>query len=206
MTDGMGRARWLIVVLGSTLAFLGAASWPVTAASPALPAIRKDVPGLVLKGGVRPPRVPEAPQFAPLAASGSYDPDRTADKYAQFQQAAALPVSDATRWQDVGPVGVDNPPGYIGSAEQFDRVAGMASALAVDPADASGNTVFLGNMGGLWKSTDGGAHWTNLSDGKIPSAAVGAIALDPAHPGDIYVGTGITYLTISGDAYGTGFY
>ncbi|HXA29369.1 MAG TPA: hypothetical protein VN193_11565 [Candidatus Angelobacter sp.] len=149
----------------------------------------------------------ELAEAAPLAPGGGYDPNRVADKYSQFQQAAALPLAEANRsWRDVGPKGVDSPTGYSASTEQFGRIAGMGAALAADSNDPSGNTVYLGNMGGLWKSTDGGDNWTNLSDGKLTSAGVGAIALDPSRPDDIYVGTGITYLTLSGDTYGTGFY
>ena len=148
----------------------------------------------------------ELAQAAPLAPTGSYDPDRVADKYAQFQEAKALPLANSTPWKDVGPLGVDEPPANSANDEQFLRVAGMGSALAADTNDPSGNTVYMGDMGGLWKSTDGGDHWKNLSDGTITSAGVGAIALDPSRPNDIYVGTGIAYLTLSGDTYGTGFY
>src|SRR5260221_13024930 len=149
----------------------------------------------------------ELAEAAPLAPTGSYDPNRVADKFAQFQQAKALPLAQpGGTWQDVGPLGLDNPDGYSTSAEQFLRVAGMGSALAADTTDPTGNTVHPGNLGGLWKSTDGGDHWANLSDGTLTSAGVGAIALDPSRPRDIYAGTGISYLTISGDTYGTGFY
>jgi photosystem II stability/assembly factor-like uncharacterized protein len=82
----------------------------------------------------------------------------------------------------------------------------MGAAVVADPSDKSGNTVYIGGMGGLWRSTDAGAHWTNLTDGKLPRVAVGAIGLDPSRPNDIYVGTGISYLTLSGDANGTGIY
>lgn len=151
--------------------------------------------------------VAERSQSAPLAPTGSYDPDRIDDKLNQYRQAAALPVSMAdTKWRDVGPLGVDSTNNSGSSTEEFGRVAGMGAALAADSNDPSGNTVYLGNMGGLWKSSDGGDHWRNLSDGKLDTAAVGAIALDPSRPNDLYVGTGIAYLTLSGDAYGTGFY
>lgn len=149
----------------------------------------------------------ELAEAAPLAPSGSYDPNRVADKYAEFQQASGLPRAYATtRWRDVGPLGVDNPTGYSSSAEQFLRVAGMGAAITADTTDPSGNTVYMGDMGGLWKSTDGGDHWTNLADNRLTSAGVGAIGLDPSRPRDLYVGTGIAYVTLSGDTYGTGFY
>jgi hypothetical protein len=159
-----------------------------------------------IPGGFNPRAgLPDRRLMAALAPSNSYDPNRTEDKYAEFKKA--IPVANPELpWKDVGPLGVDNPPGYMGSTEQFGRIAGMGTALAADTNDPTGNTVFFGNMGGLWKSTDGGTNWKNLSDGKLTSAGVGAIGLNPNRPQDIYVGTGISYLTISGEAYGTGFY
>ncbi|HET6817819.1 MAG TPA: hypothetical protein VFH66_11390 [Mycobacteriales bacterium] len=124
---------------------------------------------------------------------------------AQDRQARQLPTVDGTRrWVSRGPYGVDMPPGYSQSGEQFERVAGMGAAVA-SPAGHP-DTVYIGNMGGLWRSTDAGAHWTNLSNGKLPRAAVGAIAIDPTDPKILYVGTGITFNSLSGDAVGTGIY
>jgi hypothetical protein len=121
------------------------------------------------------------------------------------RQATALPAVDADRhWVSRGPAGVDMPPGYSQSGEKFERVAGMGAAIASPPGQP--DTVYVGNMGGLWRSTDSGSHWTNLSDGKLPRVAVGAIAFDPAHPKTIYVGTGITFNSLSGDAVGSGIY
>ena len=47
-------------------------------------------------------------------------------------------------------------------------------------------------QGGVWKSTDYGADWTNITDGKIPAAAnpIGALAMAPSDPSVIYAGTG----------------
>jgi hypothetical protein len=42
-------------------------------------------------------------------------------------------------------------------------VAGRVTALAVDPANS--NVVYAGAAdGGVWKTTDGGIHWTPLTD------------------------------------------
>jgi hypothetical protein len=204
------RANALAAVVACALTLVGgAAALPAKSAGSgpdaAWAAAVRD--GKTIPAGYRLRAVPEAPQRAALAPTSAFDPNRASDKFAQFQQAAALPLANGNlHWQDVGPKGVDNPPGYSGSTEQFMKVAGMGAALASDTNDRTGNTVYFGNMGGLWKSTDAGANWRNLSDGKIASAGVGAIGLDPARPNDIYVGTGITYLTLSGDTYGTGFY
>ena len=137
---------------------------------------------------------------------GGIDPvDAVANSLHAARQAAALPTVDGgRRWISRGPVGVDMPPGYSQSGEQFERVAGMGAAIASPPGQP--DTVYVGNMGGLWRSTDSGNHWTNLSDGKLPRVGVGAIAIDPAHPKTIYVGTGITFNSLSGDAVGAGIY
>jgi hypothetical protein len=143
---------------------------------------------------------------AMLPAGADNENNNVADYLRYSRQAAALPTtSTKLHWVDKGPFGVDMPPGYSQSGERFARVAGMGSAVEVAPG-TGGKTVYIGNFGGLWKSTDAGKHWRNLTDGKIPRVAVGAIGLDPNHPKDIYVGTGISYLTLSGDANGTGIY
>src|SRR3954469_24262255 len=150
---------------------------------------------------------PEAGEDERLtAAPGSIDPvNAVAASLKADRQAAALPTVDAgRRWVARGPFGVDMPPGYSQSGEQFERVAGMGAAIASPPGHP--DTVYVGNMGGLWRSTDAGAHWTNLSDGKLPRVAVGAIAIDPAPPKTLYVGPGIPFNSLSGDAVGSGIY
>jgi photosystem II stability/assembly factor-like uncharacterized protein len=46
--------------------------------------------------------------------------------------------------------------------------------------------------GGVWKTTNAGQTWNNISDGKSTIASVGAIALAPSDPNVIWVGTGET--------------
>lgn len=147
----------------------------------------------------------ESPLLAPPDAVVA-DRDSVADQVAYAKQAASLPQAEAGRaWTNPGPFGQVDPPGYPTGSVRYARAAGMGVAVAVDPRDTSGNTVYIGNMGGLWKSTNGGSSWTHLGDSFLRSA-VGAVAIDPQHPDDVYVGTGIALLTISGDAAGTGVY
>jgi len=44
--------------------------------------------------------------------------------------------------------------------------------------------------GGVWKSSDVGLSWSNISDGHFKSASIGAIAVAPSDLNVLYVGTG----------------
>jgi photosystem II stability/assembly factor-like uncharacterized protein len=44
--------------------------------------------------------------------------------------------------------------------------------------------------GGVWKTTDGGTYWRNVSDGYFTTASVGALAVADSDPNVLYVGTG----------------
>ncbi len=93
--------------------------------------------------------------------------------------ASAGPVSTETlmgklKWRSVGP--------YIG---------GRVVAITGVPGNA--NLYYAGTVGGgIWKSTDEGLEWKNISDGKLPgpSPSIGAIAVAPSNPKIIYAGTG----------------
>lgn len=70
-------------------------------------------------------------------------------------------------------------------------VGGRVVAVAGVPQNP--NLFYMGSVdGGVWKSTDYGVHWENITDGKIPLGAnsIGAIAVAPSDPNVIYVGTG----------------
>ena len=44
--------------------------------------------------------------------------------------------------------------------------------------------------GGLWKTTDGGLNWNNISDGYFKSPSIGSIDVFQKDPSVVYVGTG----------------
>jgi photosystem II stability/assembly factor-like uncharacterized protein len=46
--------------------------------------------------------------------------------------------------------------------------------------------------GGLWKTTDGGENWAPITDGKITSASVGAVAVSETNPDHVWIGMGET--------------
>ncbi|HEY7142335.1 MAG TPA: glycosyl hydrolase [Methylomirabilota bacterium] len=59
--------------------------------------------------------------------------------------------------------------------------------------------------GGVWKTTDGGTYWENISDGYFRTAAVGALAVAESDPSVIYAGTGEATIRID-VSYGDGVY
>ncbi|HUQ46909.1 MAG TPA: hypothetical protein VM053_01550 [Gemmatimonadaceae bacterium] len=52
-------------------------------------------------------------------------------------------------------------------------------------------TFYMGSTGGgVWKTTDAGASWNNISDGYFASASMGSIDVADSDPNVIYAGTG----------------
>ena len=79
--------------------------------------------------------------------------------------------SSALRWRTIGPYR-----------------AGRARALAAVPGKPT--VFYIGfDNGGLWRSTDYGSNWQSLFDHEA-TGSIGAIAVAPASPNIIYVGTG----------------
>ena len=52
-------------------------------------------------------------------------------------------------------------------------------------------TFYMGAAGGgVWKTTDAGETWLNVSDGRIATGSIGAVAVAESAPSVVYVGTG----------------
>lgn len=61
-----------------------------------------------------------------------------------------------------------------------------ASGVIGDPL-----TYYMGTTGGgLWKTTDAGQQWSNISDGFFKTGSVGAVAVSESHTNIVYVGMG----------------
>jgi photosystem II stability/assembly factor-like uncharacterized protein len=72
--------------------------------------------------------------------------------------------------------------------------------LAIDPLNSS--VIYLGSdsNAGLFKSTDGGVNWTQLTGG-APSGAITSMAIHPTNSNIIYVGTAFgAYKSTNGGA------
>jgi photosystem II stability/assembly factor-like uncharacterized protein len=92
-------------------------------------------------------------------------------------------AASSNAWKAIGPQPT--------TGSFFGNVSGRVQSLAVDPRDASGNTVYLGGAdGGVWKTTDGGANWKPITDSAL-SLSAASLAIDSStNPSTIYVGTG----------------
>lgn len=63
--------------------------------------------------------------------------------------------------------------------------------VAVAGVPQQPRTFYFGSVGGgVWKTTDGGDQWVNITDGQLKTSSVGAIAVAPSDPNVIYVGMG----------------
>ncbi len=66
---------------------------------------------------------------------------------------------------------------------------GRVTAVTGIPGDRS--TFYMGSTGGgVWKTTDAGLTWRNVSDEAFASASVGAVEVAPSDPNVVYAGMG----------------
>jgi photosystem II stability/assembly factor-like uncharacterized protein len=91
--------------------------------------------------------------------------------------AGFLPSIDSTilktlKWRNVGP----------DRAGRSIAISGVVGQPKVGYFGATG--------GGLWKTTDGGEHWVNITDGQIHSSSVGAVAVSETEPNTVFMGMG----------------
>ncbi len=121
---------------------------------------------------------------------------RTVRAHANQASAATSPSSG---WTPLGPVPLASDATGDGF-QNYNQVSGRATAVAIDPADGSGNTVFIGGaQGGVWKSTNAATgvansvSWSPLTDDQA-TLSVGSIAIQPGNSNPaqslILVGTG----------------
>ena len=136
-----------------------------------------------------------------------------------FTTANAQTAGSATAWTDAALASVTNDTGDGG---KFNPGGFDISSMAVDPHDSSGMTVYATVMGfvgiggsapHLYRSTNGGASWLDVS-ANLPDAPANSVVVDPndantvyvAMDTGVYVTTSITSCTSSNcwDVYGVG--
>jgi len=138
--------------------------------------------------------------------------DRASESFRIFVTDPADPRS-STIWTPVGPAPIEEGAGTTINTS----AAGRVSAIAVDPSDPSGNTVYVGGAsGGVWKSTNfltddpDGPTYVPLTD-MGPNSAINIGALDVFGRGAdpdrsvVFAGTGeADDAVIPGLAFGDG--
>ncbi|MCZ6916275.1 MAG: glycosyl hydrolase, partial [Gemmatimonadetes bacterium] len=103
-------------------------------------------------------------------------------------QEHADELFSAMRWRNIGP--------FRG---------GRSVAVAGVPSDPL--TYYFGSTGGgVWKTTDAGVTWTNVSDGSFNTGSVGAIAVAESDANVVYVGMGEHAVRGVATSHGDGVY
>jgi hypothetical protein len=100
---------------------------------------------------------------------------------------ANAPVSLSTgSWKPLGPTALPSDASGNGT-QDYRQVSGRATAIAIDPADSTGNTVYIGGaQSGVWKSTNAAINvansvtWVAITDDK-ETLSIGAIAIQPGN-------------------------
>ncbi len=89
-------------------------------------------------------------------------------------------------WIALGPVPLASDATGNGT-QDYHQVSGRATAVAIDPADPTGNTVYVGGaQSGVWNSTNAAnpaansVAWTPVSDDQA-TLSIGAIAIQPGN-------------------------
>ena len=109
-----------------------------------------------------------------------------------FANTAAGSASASTVWTDVAKSIVTNDGADAGV---FNPGGFDISSVVADPHDATGKTVYATVMGfagnganapHVYRSVDGGAHWTNVSS-NLPNAPANGILVDPNDANTLYV-------------------
>lgn len=154
---------------------------------------------------------------------GRHGPAAAALAAARAEHAAMLPAAPpqmhamsgtatglSATWQSLGPATI--------ASQQFGLVTGRVTSIAVDPADPTGNTVYLGTTGGgVWKSTNAAGPASsvtfapltdtlpvfsnNAGSSATASLSIGAVSIsngillagtgDPNDATDSYYGSGL---------------
>jgi photosystem II stability/assembly factor-like uncharacterized protein len=79
--------------------------------------------------------------------------------------------------------------------------------VAVSGVKGDPLTYYMGSTGGgVWKTTDGGLNWHNISDGYFEMGSVGAIAVSESNPNIVYCGMGEHAPRAVMTSYGDGVY
>ncbi len=110
--------------------------------------------------------------FALLVGLGSAVPTAPAEAQTDASPPVDPAAFQAMQWRGVGP--------FRGGRSV------AVSGVTRDPM-----SYYMGTVGGgVWKTTDAGTTWQNVTDGQLGTSSVGAIAVSESDPNVVYVGMG----------------
>ncbi len=116
------------------------------------------------------------------------------NRYLQAR-SAMTEATNAGNWVPLGPSSWSHTSGW-------NPGVGRLSALAIHPANE--NIIYVGSPGGgLWKTTNGGATWTSLTDATATWMSIFALTVDPVDQNIVYMGTSTGLLLKSTNGGGT---
>src|SRR6478609_865458 len=127
-------------------------------------------------------------QRLPISAAWRSGPSVKGSALANPSAASPSSAITGAQWVQYGPepLRIDAEQNFQGTGPD----AGMITELAIDPRGTTDQVVYQSNNdGGIWKTTDSGAHWTPMTD-FMPSNSMGAVTLDAGNPSIVYAGTG----------------
>lgn len=106
--------------------------------------------------------------------------------------AMAAPPAHAQEGDPDGPEPTVDPALYDGLGYRLVGPFRGGRVTAVTGVPSQPRTFYMGSTGGgVWKTTDAGETWTNVSDGQgFGTASVGAVAVAPSDPNVVYAGMG----------------
>jgi len=132
------------------------------------PALRSIVPLALGAGMALPAQQPAARPVATRTAAAANSATRAAPVTAPID----LAMLSGLRYRSIGPA----------RGGRVTTVTGVPSQPY---------TFYMGSTGGgVWKTTDAGQTWANVTDGQIGAGSMGAIDVSQSDPNTIYIGTG----------------
>ncbi len=110
-----------------------------------------------------------------FATNGAVEIDHVTGVEVFTNEAVLVSEQGVPQWLEQGPGVSAN--GQVENIPPNDPVAGAVQAIAAHPFDP--DVIFVGaTNGGVWRTTDGGAHWTPLTD-QFPSLSIGDVTISP---------------------------
>ncbi|MDE3054180.1 MAG: glycosyl hydrolase, partial [Gemmatimonadota bacterium] len=132
--------------------------------------------------------------LAALAAPlGAQAPTPTPTPTASPERATGASTFDSTRfgglhWRNIGPTR-----------------GGRVTTVVGVPQEPM--TFYMGATGGgIWKTTDAGLTWRNVSDDQLRVGSIGSLAVAPSDPSVVYAGTGEREPRGQSSTWGDGIY